>query len=360
MFTSIILVFAALVFSLQFRPVQTYFAQRLAAYLSEELNTRVAISGLYIQPFKSLVLEGLYIQDLDKDTLLHAKVLSLNINELSLNRRRISISTLRLSTAQFYLKKYEDKSSNLNFIINYFNTGSPERKERKPFELIFKEIKLDRVTFKYKNLGVETKVNGINYNDLHIQNLKGIVRDLDTKNNLAKASIKGLSFREKSGFYLKSLSTLAIIDSNKMEFRGLELITPSSIIRNYFVMEFKSFDDFNQFNDRVYMNGRFSKSRVVSADIAYFAPALSKNYFDVKVDGRVSGYVKHLKAQKMNILSGEKTVLKGDFSIKGLPVIKNTLFELEFDELATNKKDFERIIQRISGNSNSKLPDVFN
>ena len=351
--------FAALVFSLQFRPVQTYFAQKLAAYLAEELKTRVEIKGLYIKPFKSLVLEGLFIQDLDKDTLLNADELSLDINEFSINRRKIAVRTARLSDAQFYLKKYKDKKSNLSFIINYFNTGSPEVKERKPYELTFKEIVLKGVNFKYKNYNAEPNTGGIDYNNLDIKNLQATIADLDTKNHLAKAEIKGLSFREKSGFYLKNLSTIAIIDSNKMEFKNLLLVTPQTTIRDYFVMKFNSFDDLNHFNDRVQMNARFLNSRVLSTDIAYFAPELSKNYIDVKLNGQISGYVKYLKGKKLTISSGEKTLIKGDFTVKGLPVIKNTVFELQFEELATTKKDYELILQRITGNKNNQLPDAF-
>ena len=240
MVTSFFLMFAALVFSLQFRPVQTYFAQKLAAYLAEELKTRVEIEGLYIKPFKSLVLEGLFIQDLDKDTLLDADELSLDINEFSIKKRKIAVRTVRLSDAQFYLKKYKGNKSNLSFIINYFNTGSPEVKERKPYELTFKEIVLKGVNFKYKNYNAEPNTGGIDYNNLDIKNLQATIADLDTKNHLAKAEIKGLSFREKSGFYLKNLSTIAIIDSNKMEFKNLLLVTPQTTIRDYFVMKFNS------------------------------------------------------------------------------------------------------------------------
>ncbi len=351
--------FTAFVFSLQFRPVQTYFAQKLAAYLAEELKTRVEIEGLYIKPFKSLVLEGLFIQDLDKDTLLDADELSLDINEFSINRRKIAVRTVRLSDAQFYLKKYKDNKSNLSFIINYFNTGSPEVKERKPYELTFKEIVLKGVNFKYKNYNAEPNNGGIDYNNLDIKNLQATIADLDTKNHLAKAEIKGLSFREKSGFYLKNLSTIAIIDSNKMEFKNLLLVTPQTTIRDYFVMKFNSFDDLNHFNDRVQMNARFLNSRVLSTDIAYFAPELSKNYIDVKLNGQISGYVKYLKGRKLTISSGEHTLIKGDFTVKGLPVIKNTVFELQFEELASTKKDYELILQRITGNKNNQLPDAF-
>ena len=61
---TVILLLAAFIFSLQFKPVQTYVAKKAAKYLSNELHTRVEVESLYIKPFKSIVLEGLYIEDL--------------------------------------------------------------------------------------------------------------------------------------------------------------------------------------------------------------------------------------------------------------------------------------------------------
>ncbi|MGV3545741.1 MAG: hypothetical protein ACO1N4_01680, partial [Pedobacter sp.] len=59
---------AGVLFSLQFKPVQTYVAKKAAKYLSEELNTTVSVGGLYVRPFKSVVLEELLVLDLNKDT----------------------------------------------------------------------------------------------------------------------------------------------------------------------------------------------------------------------------------------------------------------------------------------------------
>jgi hypothetical protein len=71
---------AVAVFSLQYKPVQTYIAKKAAAYLSKELHTTIGIKSLYIKPFKSVVLEGLYVQDLDKDTLLYTQQFTVDLN----------------------------------------------------------------------------------------------------------------------------------------------------------------------------------------------------------------------------------------------------------------------------------------
>ncbi|HQS51510.1 MAG TPA: hypothetical protein PLN99_06395, partial [Daejeonella sp.] len=103
--------------------MQTYVAKKAANYLSKELNTRVELGSLYIKPFKSVVLDSLYVQDLEKDTLLFSPKFSIDINTFSLKTRRITVNLIQIDNGKFYLKKYKDQSTNLTFILNYFSSG---------------------------------------------------------------------------------------------------------------------------------------------------------------------------------------------------------------------------------------------
>jgi len=96
---------AGVVFSLQFKPVQTYVAKKAANYLSKELNTTVSVGGLYVRPFKSVVLEELLVLDLQKDTLAHFPKFLVDINLFSLKQRILDINTVQLNDGTFFLKK---------------------------------------------------------------------------------------------------------------------------------------------------------------------------------------------------------------------------------------------------------------
>ena len=93
----------SLLFSLQFKPVQTYFAQRIAGYLSSELHTKVEIAGLHVKPFKSIELEGFLLEDLQHDTLLYTQRVSVKINRFSLKKRQLFIAELGINKGQFFL-----------------------------------------------------------------------------------------------------------------------------------------------------------------------------------------------------------------------------------------------------------------
>lgn len=355
-----LLLLAIFVFSLQYKSVQTYFAKKAARYLSKELDTRVEVGGLYIKPFKSLVLDSLYIEDHEKDTLLFSPSFSIDLDFLSLKLRKISVNTIQMDNGKFYLKQYKDTTTNLQFIINYFDTGTtkPRKKTGKPYDVVLAKIVLNNIAFKYKNYNNTKPVNGINFNDIYMRALSGTILNLDTKVHLVKADFRNLTFREKSGFYLKNLTTNATIDTNQMEFRQLLLETPNTRLSNYLLMKYDRFKDFGKFVTKVYLKAHLNKSTINSSDIAFFAPQLAKSSIKLQLNGDLSGYVNDLKAKNLSVQSGQATYFKGDFSIKGLPDIKHTMLDLNFEQVSTNKQDLDLIIANATGSKKSLVPPV--
>ncbi len=349
-----------LIIAIQFKSVQTYFAKKAAKYLSTELQTKVEVGSLYIKPFKSLVLDSLYIEDREQDTLLFSPKLTVDLNILSLSLRRVSVNTIQMDNGKFYLKQYKDSATNLEFIVNYFDTGTPTPavKPRKPYNVTIDKIVLNNIGFRYKNYNNVKAVEGMNFNDIDLYKLSTIILDLDTKAHLAKAGIRNLTFHEKSGFYLKNLTADAIIDTTQMEFKNFLLETPQTKLTDYFLMKFNTFRDFGEFTSKIYMNAHFRDARINSSDISYFAPGLMDSKIDLLVNGNANGYVNDLKARDFSVRSGQATYLKGDFSIKGLPDVNKAMMDLDFDQISTNKKDLDMLIAKATGSSKVLIPSI--
>jgi hypothetical protein len=352
---------AVLLFSLQFKPVQTFAAKKAAAYLSKELNTTIKIDGLYVKPFKSVVLEGLLVLDLQKDTLAHFPKFLVDLNKLSLKERILDVNTVQVNNGSFFLKDYQDGSSNLDFIIDYFDSPAPvKKKKKKKFQFVFDRIILNNVNFKYKNLKVDTTIQGVNFDDIDVTKLNGIFEKLNTKDHVLQSNIKNLSLREKSGFYLKNLSSLTTIDTNAIELKNLMLVTNKTRLSDYFQMKFSKMKDFNDFVNKVRMNADFKNSHISSSDIAYFTPALKKMKLEIDVDGKITGLVNNLKAKNLSLKTGKATYIKGDFSLKGLPNWEETFMDMKIELAGTNKKDLDEILTDITGKKVKSIPAIVN
>lgn len=347
----------------QYKPVQTWAAKKATKYLSNELHTKIDIKSLYIKPFSSVVLEDLYVLDRQNDTLLRTPKLTVNLSKFSIfssiPNRVLNLDTITLDRGSFYLKKLKDSTTNLQFIIDYFNSGAKTPKQKsKPWTINLGRINIKDLHFRYKNfLDKRFTSSSINFEDLDVHNFTAAISNIDLKNHLFKARLSRLTLKEKSGFYVKNFTANATIDTNQILLQNFYLLTPHSRLKDYFRMRFKSFDDFDDFEDKVYMDADFRSARVSSRDIAYFTTSLGKTHFDLSINGRVNGLVNNLTAHHALISGGQATYLKGDFHLKGLPYWEKTYLDLDFEQLATNKKDLDNIIGGFAGDSQFKLPE---
>lgn len=344
--------------------MQTWAAKKATAYLSEKLNAKVDIESLYIKPFSSVVLEGLYVLDKQKDTLLSTPNLTVDLNGFSLfssiKKKTIDFKLIQLDNGSAYLKKQKDSTSNLKFIIDYFSSPDTSKTvSGKPWKIVFEKVALNNFHFRYKNKLVDTAAEGVNFNDIDVRNFSAVFKNMDMVNHLFKADVSNLTLKEKSGFYIKKFNALATIDTNQILAQNLLIETAHSNIKNYFRMKFKSFDDVSDhIEDEVYMDGDFKSSRIASADISYFTDGLDGVKFELGVDGRIKGFVNNLSAKSLMITGGKATYIKGDFKLKGLPDWDNTFLDLNFEQIATNKADLDYLYSNFTGTPNRHVPDV--
>jgi hypothetical protein len=346
----------------QYKPVQTWAAKKAAGYLSGKLKTKIDIKSLYIQPFASVVLEGFYVLDKQNDTLLSTPKLTVDLNGFTLYRsiknRVIDFKLIQLDNGSAYLKKQKDSTSNVKFIIDYFSSPDTTKTVSRPWKVDFEKVAINNFHFRYKNKLVDTFMKQVNFEDIDVKNFSAVIKNMDLVHHLFKGNISNLTLHEKSGFYLKKFDALATVDSNQILAQNLFVLTNHSSIKNYFRMKFKSFDDFDHIESKVYMDGDFKSSQVSSTDIAYFTDGLEHVRFDLGVHGRIKGFVNNLRAKDLLVTGGKATYIKGDFNLRGLPDWDNTFLELNFEQIATNKTDLDYLYSNFTGTHNRHVPDI--
>ncbi|HUH20139.1 translocation/assembly module TamB domain-containing protein [Albibacterium sp.] len=354
----LVILLVSLTLSLQLRSVQNYVTQKASQYLSHELQTTIKLESLYFKPFNAIQIKNFYIEDQEKDTLLFFGELQADLDLSSIWNSELIIDNISISDGKISIKKQLDSTTNFTFIQQYF---SPDRKEKpsKKLDLILSSATLKNIELYYKNYSSKHGVNGINFGDLHVYSLNGKFDDIDYVNHIVRASVQDLTFKEKSGVFVKKLNTTATIDSNRMEFSQLDLEMNSSYIRDYVLLEYANFAAFSDFIHQVSITGNLRDSRITSKDISLFAPQVNVTNFDVLINGNFSGKVDNLQAKEMQIRTGKQTWLQGEVSIKGLPNIEQTFFDMDLSQLITNRKDLETLVSDLSGKELFALPVLF-
>lgn len=113
-FGGLLVLVGILYFLLRTPKVQTFITQKITTQLSDQLQTKLSIEGVDIDFFKKVVLEGIYLEDQQQDTLLYADRLRADIGIFALFGKEIVLDEILLENAYVNLYTIDD-SATLNF-----------------------------------------------------------------------------------------------------------------------------------------------------------------------------------------------------------------------------------------------------
>ncbi|NML22463.1 translocation/assembly module TamB [Pseudoflavitalea sp. G-6-1-2] len=111
---------------LQTAPVQNFVKDRAVSWLSKKLNTKVEVDKLFIRIPSSVLLEKVYIEDKQKDTLLYTGQLRVKLNMWKLISGEISIQDIYLKEVNANVTRtLPDTAFNFQFIVDAFASKTP-------------------------------------------------------------------------------------------------------------------------------------------------------------------------------------------------------------------------------------------
>lgn len=147
----LLVVLAALL--IQIPAVQLKLTRKAISFLEGKLGTPVSLEGIHIAFPKNLVVEGLYLEDQQGDTLLYAGKLSVNTDLWALTRREILLNrvTLEHSTA-FVHRPPHDSAYNFTYILEAFagdSTAVPDTLEQKGWNFSVSAVRLQDIRARY-------------------------------------------------------------------------------------------------------------------------------------------------------------------------------------------------------------------
>jgi hypothetical protein len=184
---SILLLIIMLWFALKIPAVQNFVAQKVVTRLSQELKTKVTVKRVNFSLFNFMNIEGLYIEDLQKDTLLYAGVAQVKITDWFFLKDKAQLSYIALSDVK--AKTYrKDSVWNYQFIADLFKSNPNSTNKKKGIELDLKYILLNNLHLNQKDewLGqnqeitlkkLELNANDINFNKQNIDIASLIIKD---------------------------------------------------------------------------------------------------------------------------------------------------------------------------------------
>lgn len=142
------------VVGIQFPAVQQRIIHAATGFVSDKTHTRVEIGRIAISFPKNIVLENVFVEDLQHDTLLSVTELSVGADLWALFGGKIAVSDIRLSGATSHIRRtLPDSAFNFDFIIDVFASGDSTKPidttASTPPEIKVGKLYLSDIRFKY-------------------------------------------------------------------------------------------------------------------------------------------------------------------------------------------------------------------
>jgi len=113
------------VVALQFPGVQYYIAQKAVSSISEKTHSRIEVGSVKIAFTHSVVLQNIFIESRQRDTLLSIQTLAADVNLLGLFSHDITLNNVRIDSLTAHITRtLPDSSFNFDFILKALRPDS--------------------------------------------------------------------------------------------------------------------------------------------------------------------------------------------------------------------------------------------
>lgn len=321
-------------------------------FLTTSENKQKSVNPFNIK-IDNIHLKNIFLSNTDKwrgeDILFSLKEFNGNVKTFDLSNKNIVINKAEIATPIFERKDYLGKRPTTE--------TSKIQKPEPPNDWTICAKKIILTNGIVKNDKETERLPYANkFDELHIlfHSINGKIENLTLEKDTLQANIN-LSTKEKCGFSVLNLKSKFKFTPKEMEFDSLDLVTKTSHIKNYYSMNYSSFqDDMDDFVNKVNLIGRLSDSKVSSEDISFFAPELKSwdRIFNITTEANGTIDDLHLKNTKVK---NNNTFIVGSGVLKHLTDF-NT-FSIDFNSTGS-KTNINDLFATIPTLKSIKQPSI--
>ncbi|MEI6048481.1 MAG: translocation/assembly module TamB domain-containing protein [Bacteroidota bacterium] len=352
----IIMIPTVLYLVLQISEVQTFLVKRITNYFSNEIKSTISVGRIEYKFFNKLSVNDILIKDKNNDTLIYSQKVIAGFRKIDLKNKSVRLGRVILTKPVIAFITDSSGLMNINRYLDMLkNPADTTPKAKSSFAI--DQIDISNASFSLINHSSLRSTTKIDFNNLNLTAINGIIEDFKTKNDTISFNINNLSFKESSGFSVRKMSS-AVKFSKQNIFLGSVFLNCDSSIINIpkLAITADSSASFKRFAQEVKLDILLEKSLINTSDIQYFIPFANGVNESVWLSGKVLGTVSELRGRNIELSYRDYTYLNCDFDFSGLPKIENAFIYIGVNSLKTNAKDIEKI--KLSEKGTIIVPDV--
>ena len=350
--------------------VQTKIVAFITNSVEETAGVKVKIGKFDFNPITSLNLYDVYIEDLNKDTMVYCSSVDIKFDSIQFLSRKLKLSNITFKDSYFYLyseKIDKDGNSYLNierFINSLIASYTKKTKSSQlpttkkfetkvykeaspkfPWKIRFGDVHMINSRFTYKEAIQDSVVYGVNWTNIVCSKLNFDISNILFRDEFTRLKVSNLSLVEKSGLNIKHISGDVVLRHGIMDVNDFNLILEKSRV-NLSTFQFSWPSDehaWRYFTSKVMQFYNISSASISFEDLAYFNDVLLGIKTRMECKGMLYGTINNFKGRNLNVKIADKSTLKFKFNSWGLPDTFGTIFDIDIQDANLNPDDIASV-----------------
>ena len=196
----LILLILVIFIAIQIPIVQNFAKDKAVSYLEGKVKTKVVINHFEMGFPKKFVLEGVYLENQQKDTLLYGKKIALNLNTFALFNNKLDFNNIDLEGIVANVSRNNKGDFSFDYILDAFASSETQKDTSAPMSIELKNIELNEIRLNYDDHFTK------NFARINLDHFETKVEKFDLQNldfNVPKITIDGFNAKLKQGIVEK-------------------------------------------------------------------------------------------------------------------------------------------------------------
>lgn len=297
---------------------------------------------------------GLSYQSLEMDAGIDLGRLLVQFDKIDLPKQKIGIRQILLDTtsAALVMRSPKTVTKVVSETARHIDTLiTPATTIEQPWSVTLNKLVLSDNHVRFDNQDMPAEKEGLDYGHMDLQHINARMEDFYFVADSMQGSLQQLSFTDKSGFTVDSLSGLFFYGPKGAWLKKFYLKLPGSILQRQLAITYPSIDAVAANPALLGLHADIDGSTIAVKDILMVAPFLKAypaitNFGSsvVKLKAKLEGKVGDLNIPTLAISGLGNTSLKASGHLTGLPDPNKTYMDLVLSELQTTGGDILKMM----------------
>ncbi|CAM3942900.1 translocation/assembly module TamB domain-containing protein [Flavobacterium antarcticum] len=216
----LILLILVVFIAVQIPVVQNFAKDQAVSYVEGKIKTKVVIDNFEMGFPKKFLLEGVYLENQQKDTLLYGKKIAVNFNLFGLFNNKLEFNDIDVDGLVANISRDNNGAFNFDYITDAFASKDVKKDSSAPMQISLNTIELNKIRINYEDDFTKNfaKVS-LNHFDTKVENFD--LQNLDF--NVPKITIDGFRANLKQGIVEKVAKETEIAIKEQAESNVLKI-----------------------------------------------------------------------------------------------------------------------------------------